>query len=263
MRCGDASPLLKPMPSLIPPTSTAHRPVAVPMEPARAAHPNLETQVLRSRATGARSALRPQRLRPPSLRRPQARTLARLLQASHPVVVFTGAGVSTGAGLPTVRGRFRARGARADELEDRITHARPTTTHMALVALERCVRCGRGANRAVSSLVARRAGLVHLLCTQNVDNLHHLSGFPRDKIWDAHGNAFTGVCSTCGAVYHNPVPAACPRCFDPARHHRPTRRSGLLRRGCVQYGDRVVVPAAVRELVMGRSVRVATGVAGG
>lgn len=60
--------------------------------------------------------------------------------------------------------------------------AEPTLTHRALAAL-------------------LRAGLVHFVVTQNVDNLHARSGVPREALAELHGNAFQERCERCGADF--------------------------------------------------------------
>ena len=47
------------------------------------------------------------------------------------------------------------------------------------------------------------------MCLQNTDSLHRLSGVPRDKISELHGNSFHEKCEKCGARYERPF--ACRR----------------------------------------------------
>ncbi|XP_069784607.1 NAD-dependent protein deacylase sirtuin-6 isoform X4 [Narcine bancroftii] len=60
--------------------------------------------------------------------------------------------------------------------------AKPSKTHMALVALQ-------------------RVGIVKYVISQNVDGLHVRSGFPRDKLSELHGNMFVEECTKCGKQY--------------------------------------------------------------
>lgn len=49
---------------------------------------------------------------------------------------------------------------------------------------------------AISKLL--KEGLVKFVVTQNVDNLHHMSGIPRKYICELHGNIITEKCCVCG-----------------------------------------------------------------
>lgn len=58
------------------------------------------------------------------------------------------------------------------------TEAKPTATHMALVAM-------------------LNKGYIHFLVSQNVDGLHLRSSFPPDKLAELHGNMFLDKCDQC------------------------------------------------------------------
>jgi NAD-dependent SIR2 family protein deacetylase len=120
--------------------------------------------------------------------------------AKHPrLLVITGAGCSTAAGIPDYRDEYGAWKQRepmrfhvftGDPVARRrywarsmlgwhtMAHARPTAAHHALAQLE-------------------RAGLIELLVTQNVDSLHQAAG--SSKVLDLHGRIDTVRCLGCGA----------------------------------------------------------------
>lgn len=122
----------------------------------------------------------------------------RALVAAGEVLVLTGAGISTGSGIPDYRdaeGRLRHAGPMTfdrfrDDPEDRrrywarshlgwsrIAAARPNRGHLAVADLQ-------------------RAGLLRGVVTQNVDGLHGAAG-TRDVV-DLHGRLDTVVCLDCG-----------------------------------------------------------------
>ncbi|XP_067824159.1 NAD-dependent protein deacetylase sirtuin-6 [Heptranchias perlo] len=112
--------------------------------------------------------------------------LADLVRNASYVVVHTGAGISTSSGIPDFRGprgvwTMEERGLEP-KFDTTFEEARPSKTHMALVALQ-------------------RAGVVKYVVSQNVDGLHVRSGLPRDKLSELHGNMFVEECTKCGKQY--------------------------------------------------------------
>jgi len=130
-----------------------------------------------------------------------AQALAQRWRDARSVVVLTGAGLSTASGIPD----FRSPGGRWERYQPTpypdfvaresarieywrykgetwpvIQRAQPNPAHLALADL--------GA-----------AGRVALLVTQNVDGLHERSGFPRDRLVNAHGSDAETACIACGA----------------------------------------------------------------
>lgn len=90
--------------------------------------------------------------------------LARLLTLSRKTVVYTGAGISTSAGVGQA-----ARGAGSRERGNLSTDAQPTATHRALAAL-------------------RDKGLIQEWVQQNHDGLPQKAGFPQQDIIEIHGS---------------------------------------------------------------------------
>ncbi|KAB7503914.1 NAD-dependent protein deacetylase Sirt6 [Armadillidium nasatum] len=108
--------------------------------------------------------------------------LADLLRNSEHTVVHTGAGISTSCGIPDFRGpngvwTLEERGEKP-KICISWNDAKPTKTHMALLALQ-------------------KAGYVSYIVTQNIDGLHLRSGIPRKYISELHGNMFTSKCDSC------------------------------------------------------------------
>jgi NAD-dependent deacetylase len=131
------------------------------------------------------------------------RFLWELIQDARVVVPFTGAGISTECGIPDFRspggiwtkmrpiefGDFLASQEMRDEswrrrfaMDEHFGKAKP----------------GRG-HRALASLY--KAGKVPGVITQNIDNLHQLSGFAAKDVVELHGNTTYATCLDCGKPY--------------------------------------------------------------
>ncbi|KAJ3456654.1 hypothetical protein MRS44_016677 [Fusarium solani] len=104
----------------------------------------------------------PERRDPPEVIDQQASQLVELIKKSKHFIVFTGAGVSTSAGIPDFRGpegawTLRAQGRARTTRAVSTLQAVPTPSHMALLELQ---------NR----------GIMKYLVSQNCDGLHRRSG---------------------------------------------------------------------------------------
>jgi NAD-dependent SIR2 family protein deacetylase len=128
----------------------------------------------------------------------EAEALARFLAGRRPVVVLSGAGLSTESGIPDYRGVTGRRRRSApmtfqeftgDEANRRRYWAR---SHLGWQAIAQA-RPNDG-HRAVTRLV--RSGLVSGVITQNVDGLHTAAGAP--ETIDLHGRLDRVVCLGCG-----------------------------------------------------------------
>lgn len=124
--------------------------------------------------------------------------LAQMILSAEHFVVFTGAGISTGAGiadfrsgvntvLPTGPGAWEKLAKKhksKPKVEVDMLEAIPTPAHMALVKLE-------------------QEGILKFCISQNVDGLHRRSGFSPLKLAELHGNTNLEVCKnpSCGKQY--------------------------------------------------------------
>lgn len=120
----------------------------------------------------------------------ETEALVALIKASNYTVVFTGAGISTSAGIPDFRGPTGVwtRELKGDKLSPEeadsllFDKAKPTFTHYALVHL---------LNR----------GNIHHIISQNVDGLHLRSGVAAEHLSELHGNIYMEHCESCGKSY--------------------------------------------------------------
>ncbi|XP_025833249.1 NAD-dependent protein deacetylase Sirt6 [Agrilus planipennis] len=112
----------------------------------------------------------------------KCRTLADWILQSRHVVVHTGAGISTAAGIPDFRSPKGVWTLEKQGLKPQINisfnDATPTKTHMALKKLA-------------------DIGYIHYIVSQNIDGLHLKTGICRELIAELHGNMFVEKCNTC------------------------------------------------------------------
>jgi NAD-dependent deacetylase len=126
-------------------------------------------------------------------------TLTDYLRVSKKALIFTGAGISTGSGIPDFRGPqgvwtrrqpvyyqdfMTSELARIEhwdyklEGRDAFRDARPNAIHHAIVGLE-------------------KAGKLRAVVTQNIDGLHSLAGTSAERLVELHGTNAQVECQTC------------------------------------------------------------------
>lgn len=130
----------------------------------------------------------------------ESATLLEYLVSAERIVVFTGAGISTGAGIPDYRGpqgiwktrpeidlntylasREQQRQYWTFKSEDYVQWhgVEPTSAHFALTQLQ-------------------TLGKLHAVITQNIDGLHRRAGLDADRLIELHGCNDKVVCMECG-----------------------------------------------------------------
>jgi len=129
--------------------------------------------------------------------------LQKLIGGARKIAPFTGAGISTECGIPD----FRSPGGiwtknkpipfdefiASQEMRDESCRRR-----FAMDAQFSSARPGRG-HLAVASLY--RAGKAAGVITQNIDNLHQLSGIAEEHVIELHGNSTYASCLECAKRY--------------------------------------------------------------
>jgi NAD-dependent deacetylase len=129
--------------------------------------------------------------------------LGDMIAAASSIVPFTGAGISTECGIPDFRSPgglwTRNRPISFDEFvasPDARTEA--WRRRFAMEPTFAQARPGRG-HRALASLY--KAGKIPAIITQNIDNLHQLSGIAAEHVIELHGNTTYARCIGCGRSY--------------------------------------------------------------
>jgi NAD-dependent SIR2 family protein deacetylase len=118
------------------------------------------------------------------------------------VTVLTGAGVSTGSGIPDYRGpTARPRKRPPIDHRDFVANASTRARYWARSVLGWPRFRSFEPNPAHHALARLHlAGRVHHLITQNVDGLHQKAGSP--DVLELHGSLATVRCLSCGALTH-------------------------------------------------------------
>jgi len=133
----------------------------------------------------------------------QNAALREMIESSKNIVFFTGAGISTESGIPDFRSpggiwskmapiQFqdflsseemqRESWRRKFETDKTMKIAKPNAGHY---AIQRLIETGKASN----------------VITQNIDNLHQVSGVPHDRVIELHGNATYASCLSCNTRY--------------------------------------------------------------
>lgn len=156
--------------------------------------------------------------------------LSGLLTDSRRGIAFTGAGISTESGIPDFRSPgglwTQNRPIPFDEfLASKEARNEAWRRKFAMEEKFQAAKPGRG-HRALARLVAR--GKLSAVITQNIDNLHQLSGIPHEKVIELHGNGTYAICLDCGVRYEiewvrerfsiaGGIAPDCPSCYGPVK----------------------------------------------
>jgi NAD-dependent deacetylase len=162
--------------------------------------------------------------------------LVELLREKRRILIFTGAGISTGSGIPDYRGPggvwsrrqpvyyqdfLASEESRVEywdsklEAWEQFRDARPNATHDAIARLE-------------------ASGRVLKVVTQNIDGLHSLAGTSPERLIELHGTNSLVECQSCG---ERTDPA---RSFEKFRETRTPPRchcNGLLKPATISFGQ--------------------------
>jgi NAD-dependent deacetylase len=164
------------------------------------------------------------------------RSLAEYLRAARRILIFTGAGISTGSGIPDFRGPqgvwkkrqpvyyqdfMTSEAARLEHWDYKLEgweafrDAKPNLVHHAIVKLE-------------------KAGKLLMLITQNIDGLHSAAGTTAKHLVELHGTNSLVECQTCHER-SDPAPH-----FEYFRRHRNPpvcECGGFLKPATISFGQ--------------------------
>ncbi|MBI5441604.1 MAG: Sir2 family NAD-dependent protein deacetylase [Deltaproteobacteria bacterium] len=162
--------------------------------------------------------------------------LVELLSRSRRMMIFTGAGISTGSGIPDYRGPdgvwktrrpvefhdfLRSEAARVEywewKLESRaaMRSAQPNATHRACARLE-------------------QAGRLQAVVTQNIDGLHEKAGTSRARLVELHGTEARVACLLCGGEVS---PDEAYASFEASRQAPRCGCGGFLKPATISFGQ--------------------------
>jgi NAD-dependent deacetylase len=187
--------------------------------------------------------------------------LRALIDDASVIVPFTGAGISTECGIPDFRSpgglwtknqpipfdAFMSSHEMRDEawrrrfaMEESFANAKP----------------GRG-HRALASLY--RAGKVPALITQNIDNLHQVSGIAPKDVIELHGNTTYATCLECSERYE--VTWVKEKFEALGRHAPDCACGGHIKTATVSFGQAMPAEAMqhAEELTKGCDLFLAVG----
>ena len=162
--------------------------------------------------------------------------LVELIREARRILVFTGAGVSTGSGIRDFRGPqgvwktrepvyfetfLASEEARVEYWDQKLEvwptfrDARPNAAHEAIVLLE-------------------RAGKVAMVVTQNIDGLHARAGTSRERLLELHGTGAQVECLSCHA---RTEPGPHMETFASTRRPPTCSCGGLLKPATISFGQ--------------------------
>ena len=129
--------------------------------------------------------------------------LRKYIKETNKIVVFTGAGISTESGIPD----FRSPGGIWTKMQPIMFEDFLASEEAQIESWKRkfvidkdmkIAKPNRG-HEAIAKLFFKNK--ISYVLTQNIDNLHHESGIPDDRIIELHGNGTYAKCLNCNERY--------------------------------------------------------------
>ncbi len=164
--------------------------------------------------------------------------LRALVETAQRIVFFTGAGISTESGIPDFRSPGTGLWTKMKPIQFQDFMASDEvrqTSWRRRFENERVMenaRPNRG-HQAVAQLV--NSGKASAVITQNVDNLHQMSGIQPDQVIELHGNATYAHCLRCSTRYELAAIEADYRRIG--RVEACTRCGGIIKSATISFGQ--------------------------
>ena len=165
--------------------------------------------------------------------------LVDLLRDSEAILLFTGAGISTGSGIPDFRGPHGVWKRRQPVYyQDFMSSAEARVEHWDF-KLEGWQLFANARPTPVHEAVARLEGLGKLLMvvTQNIDGLHSKAGTSRARLVEIHGTNTEVECQSCG---QRSDPDAHYELFRDTRQPPLCHCGGFLKPATISFGQSLV-----------------------
>lgn len=164
------------------------------------------------------------------------RKLIGLLHEAGKILVFTGAGVSTGSGIPDFRGPGGVWARRKPVYYQEFMTSEAARIEHWDYKLEAwpafCAALPNATHRAIAEL--ERAGKLLLLVTQNIDGLHTRAGTSPERLVELHGTNSLVECQTCG---QRSDPGPHFKLFQETRRPPRCRCGGFLKPATISFGQ--------------------------
>ena len=191
---------------------------------------------------------------------PDLQDFKELLSVSREIVGFTGAGISTEAGISD----YRSQGGiwerftpvyLAEFIED---PAKRTLYWQRKLALWESIAQAQPTRAHRFFVELHHGGVLRGVVTQNIDGLHEKSGLPPELIVNLHGSTLEIVCLGCGAV-DDAAPLMAE--LDPEQPPVCESCGGLLKPNTISFGQQLIQADLLRaeRLVRGCDLLIAAG----
>lgn len=157
--------------------------------------------------------------------------LARMIASARHCIAFTGAGISTGAGVPDFRSGHNTVLPTGPGLWELPKNERAKGN-----ILDECMKAAPGPTHQVLHALWQAGFLKHII-SQNVDGLHRKSGVPADALSELHGNLYVERCDCCGAEHERDFNVISSERYSGRRCELTEGCNGPLRDSGIRFGD--------------------------